>query len=237
MNEAILREINLHRDPLRAKLLAGYFKTGKGQYGSGDVFWGLTVPLSRSIASKYKNISLKEIGSLIKNKIHEVRLIALFILMYKYKNGSQDEKEKIVKFHLKNTKYINNWDLVDLSSCHILGEYLYNLFPTPGVGEVLIKLAHSKNLWEQRIAMVSTLVFVKNGDMKWTIKLAKMFLSHKHDLMHKAAGWALREVGKRNGALLHKFLKENISKMPRTMLRYAIEKFPEQVRKEYLALE
>ncbi len=237
MNEAILREINLHRDPLRAKLLAGYFKTGKGQYGSGDVFWGLTVPLSRSIASKYKNISLKEIGSLIKNKIHEVRLIALFILMYKYKNGSQDEKEKIVKFYLKNTKYINNWDLVDLSSCHILGEYLYNLFPTPGVGEVLIKLAHSKNLWEQRIAMVSTLVFVKNGDMKWTIKLAKMFLSHKHDLMHKAAGWALREVGKRNGALLHKFLKENISKMPRTMLRYAIEKFPEQVRKEYLALE
>jgi len=150
-----------------------------------------------------------------------------------------------VKFYLKNTKYINNWDLVDLSSCHILGEYLFSLtIPqgygssrTPGIWGILSKLANSKNLWEQRIAMVSTLVFVKNGDMKWTIKLAKMFLSHKHDLMHKAAGWALREVGKRNGALLHKFLKENISKMPRTMLRYAIEKFPEQVRKEYLALE
>jgi 3-methyladenine DNA glycosylase AlkD len=242
MNEAILKEINLHRDPLRAKLLARYFKTGKGQYGFGDIFLGLTVPLARSIASKYKDISLHEISFLIKSKIHEARLIALFILMHKYKNGSQVEKERIVKFYLKNTKYINNWDLVDLPCCHILGEYLYNLphhqvkgiSPSPGDGGILMKLANSKNLWEQRIAMVSTLVFVKNGDMRWTMILAKKFLDHKHDLMHKATGWALREVGKRNPAELHKFLRKNISKMPRTMLRYAIEKFPEKIRKEYL---
>ena len=226
----ILKEINLQKNPLRAKLLAGYFKTGKGQYAEGDIFWGLTVPMSRKIAHKYKDISLKEIGSLIKNKIHEVRLIALLILISKYKNGSQVEKEKTVDFYLKNTKYINNWDLVDLPCCHILGDYLWKTKKT----KILMKLASSKNLWEQRIAMVSTLVFIKNGDMTWTIKLAKKFLNHNHDLMHKATGWALREVGKRNPAELHKFLQENVSKMPRTMLRYAIEKFPQNIRLEYL---
>jgi len=226
----ILEEINLHKDPLRAKLLARYFKTGKGQYGEGDIFLGLTVPIARSIASKYKNISMKDVNLLIKNKIHEVRLIALFILMYKYKNGSPEEKEKIVKFYLKNTKYINNWDLVDLPCCHILGGYLWEKKDK----KILIKLANSKNLWEQRIAMVSTLVFIKNGYMRLTIKLAKKFFNHDHDLMHKATGWALREMGKRNPAELHKFLKENASQMPRTMLRYAIEKFPRDIRLIYL---
>ena len=230
MNEKILKEINSHKDPLRAKLLARYFKTGRGQYGFGDIFIGLTVPTSRSIASKYKDISLKEISFLIKNKIHEVRLIALFILIQKYKRGLQNEKEQIVKFYLKNTKYINNWDLVDLPCCHILGEYLWKKKDK----RILMKLAKSKNLWEQRIAIVSTLVFIKNGDMRWTMRLAKMFLNHEHDLIHKACGWVLREVGKRNPVELHKFLEKNISKMPRTMLRYAIEKFPEEIRKEYL---
>jgi 3-methyladenine DNA glycosylase AlkD len=234
MMNKVLKEINLYKDPLRAKLLARYFKTEKGQYGFGDIFAGLTVPMSRSIASKYKDLPLKEISFLIKNKIHEARLIALFILMHKYKNGTQNEKEKVVKFYLKNTKYINNWDLVDLPCCHILGDYLYNYSRKPGFRDTLFKLARSQNLWEQRIAMVSTLVFVKNGDMKWTIKLAKIFLSHDHDLMHKACGWALREVGKRNPSELRKFLDANLSKMPRTMLRYAIEKFPENIRKEYL---
>ena len=226
----ILKEINLHKDPLKAKLLARYFKTGKGQYGEGDIFIGLTVPVSRSIALKYKNIPLTEVGLLIKNKVHEVRLIALFILMFKYKNGSPEEKEKIVTFYLKNTKYINNWDLVDLPCCHILGDYLW----TKKDKKILTKLANSKNLWEQRIAMVSTLFFIKQGDMKWTIKLAKKFLNHDHDLMHKAVGWALREMGKRNIVELQKFLKENISKMPRTTLRYSIEKFPNNIRLAYL---
>ena len=230
MIKAILKEIYSHRDKNRAKASVWYFKTGKGQYGEGDKFLGLTVPMARKIASKYKNVSLKEIGVLIKNEIHEVRLISLFILMYKYKNGLQDGKEKVVKFYLKNTKYINNWDLVDLPCCHILGEYLWQKKDK----KILMKLANSKNLWEQRIAIVSTLVFVKNGDMKPTIKLAKMFLDHNHDLIHKATGWALREVGKRDLSELHKFLEKNISKMPRTMLHYAIEKFPENLRKEYL---
>ncbi len=230
MYKEILKEINLHKDPLRAKLLARYFKTKKGQYGYGDIFLGLTVPLSRSIASKHKDALLQDVSFLIKNKIHEVRLVALFILMYKYKNGSQDEKEKIVKFYLKNTKYINNWDLVDLPCCHILGEYLWEKKDK----KILMKLADSKNLWEQRIAIVSTLVFVRNGDMKWTIRLAKKFLNHDHDLIHKATGWALREVGKRDQVELNKFLEENIFKMPRTMLRYSIEKFPEEIRRSFL---
>jgi 3-methyladenine DNA glycosylase AlkD len=230
MTQDVLKEIKLHRDPLRAKLLSKYFKTGKGQYAEGDIFWGLTVPMSRQIARKYKDLPLKQIQVLLKNKVHEYRLIALLILIDKYKAGQQDEKEKIVKFYLKNTKYINNWDLVDLPCCHILGEYLWKTKKT----KILIKLANSKNLWEQRIAMVSTLVFVKNGDMRWTLKLAKKFLTHKHDLMHKATGWALREVGKRDPSALHKFLQENASKMPRIMLRYAIEKFPQNVRLEYL---
>jgi 3-methyladenine DNA glycosylase AlkD len=236
MNREILKEIESHKDPLRAKLLARYFKTGKEQYGEGDKFYGLTVPMCREISTKYKDMTLKEIEALLKNKIHEVRLIALFILMFKYKKGAQDEKEKIIKFYLKNTKYINNWDLVDLPCCHILGEYLWENKNLQGktLHKTLHKLANSKNLWEQRIAIVSTLVFVRNGDMRWTIKLAKMFLGHEHDLMHKATGWALREVGKRNPVLLMKFLDANIPKMPRTMLRYAIEKFPEQIRKEYL---
>ncbi|MFA5095070.1 MAG: DNA alkylation repair protein [Candidatus Paceibacterota bacterium] len=234
MDKAILKEINLHKDPLKAKLLAGYFKTGKGQYGFGDVFLGLTVPLSRSIASKYKNISLQEINFLIKNKAHEVRLIALFILMYKYKNGPQNEKKKIVKFYLKNTKFINNWDLVDLSAHKILGDYLCNFSPSPGDGETLLKLARSKNLWEQRMAIISTFAFISKGNMEWSIKIAKMFLGHDHDLIHKASGWVLREVGKKDMKTLRKFLEKNISCMPRTMLRYAIEKFPEKIRKEYL---
>jgi 3-methyladenine DNA glycosylase AlkD len=230
MIEDVLKEIKLRKDPLRARLLSRYFKTGKGQYAEGDIFWGLTVPMSRQIAHKYKDLPIAEIQILLKSKIHEQRLIALLILMYQYKNGSQEEKEKIVKFYLKNTKYINNWDLVDLPCCHILGEYLWEKKDK----KILIKLANSKNLWEQRIAMVSTLVFIKNGDMRWTIKLAKKFLNHEHDLMHKATGWALREMGKRNPSELHKFLQENVSKMPRTMLRYAIEKFPRDVRIAYL---
>ena len=139
MSKNILKEIYLHRDPLRAKLLARYFKTSKGQYGEGDIFLGLTVPICRKIAEKYKNITLSEINLLLKNKFHEARLIGLLVLVYRYKKGTADEKEKIVKFYLKNTKYINNWDLVDLPCCHILGEYLYNLSPSPGVGEILMK--------------------------------------------------------------------------------------------------
>ena len=230
MTTKILKEIELKKNKKKDAILSRFFKTGKGEYGEGDIFWGLTVPVSRKIAQKHKDIPLREIKSLLKNKVHEVRMISLFILVGKYKHSSQAEKEKIVRFYLKNTKYINNWDLVDLSSHYILGDYLSDKKDKT----ILLKLAKSKNLWEQRIAIVSTYALIRKGDLSWTFKISKMFLGHDHDLIHKASGWMLREAGKKNEKALKKFLDANISKMPRTMLRYAIEKFPEEVRREYL---
>ncbi|MCC7160155.1 DNA alkylation repair protein [Candidatus Nomurabacteria bacterium] len=230
MTSKILEEIYSYRDAKKAKLLSGFFKTGRGQYGEGDVFWGLTVPTSRTIAKKYKDINFKEVNSLLKHKVHEVRLVAILILVHKYNFGKLSEKKKIVDFYLKNTKYINNWDLVDLSASRILGDYLFDKSDK----KILLKLANSKKLWEQRISMISTLAFIKNGELEWTFKIAKMFLNHKHDLMHKATGWMLREAGKKDEKALRNFLDKNISNMPRTMLRYAIERFSENIRLEYL---
>ena len=226
----ILKEIESKRSKKKGEILSRFFKTGKGQYGEGDIFWGLTVPVSRKIAVKYKNISRKEISSLLKNKIHEVRLIALFILVSQYQKSTFEEKKEIVDFYLKNTKYINNWDLVDLSAYHILGDYILHKKDK----KILLKLAKSKNLWEQRISMVATFALIRKGETEWTFKIAKIFLKHEHDLIHKATGWMLRELGKRDEKALRNFLDNNISKMPRTMFRYAIEKFPEDIRLEYL---
>jgi len=230
MIKEILKDIEAKKKKGKDETLSRFFKTGKGQYGEGDIFWGLSVPVARVIAKKYKDLSLSDIDLLLKNKVHEVRMISLFILVGKYKHSSQAEKEKIVRFYLKNTKYINNWDLVDLSSHYILGDYLSDKKDKT----ILLKLAKSKNLWEQRIAIVSTYALIRKGDLSWTFKISKMFLGHDHDLIHKASGWMLREAGKKNEKALKKFLDANISKMPRTMLRYAIEKFPEEVRREYL---
>jgi 3-methyladenine DNA glycosylase AlkD len=234
MNKNILKEIYSHRDKNRAKSSAWYFKTGKGEYGEGDKFMGISCPKMRNIAKKYIDISLKEIEHLLKSKWHEQRQIGLFILSYRYKKADQKTKKEIVDFYLQNTKYINNWDLVDLSAPNILGDFLFNFPPTPRIGEILLKLVRSKNLWEQRIAIISTFAFIRKGDIKWSIKIAKIFLNHEHDLIHKAVGWMLREVGKKDVKALRKFLDVNISKMPRTMLRYAIEKFPENLRLKYL---
>ena len=230
MIKIILKEIYLYRNKNKSKILSKFFKTGSGQYGEGDVFLGLTVPISRKIALKYKNISKAKILSLLKNKIHEVRLIGILILVFRYKEAKLKRKKEIVDFYLKNTKCINNWDLVDLSAHYILGDFLLGKKNK----KILFKLAHSRNLWEQRIAIISTLAFIKKGKIKWTTKIAKIFINHKHDLIHKATGWMLREVGKKNIKELRKFLDTNISQMPRTMLRYAIEKFPENIRKKYL---
>lgn len=230
MVSKILEEIYSHRNEEKAKLLSGFFKTGRGQYGEGDVFWGLTVPTSRTIAKKYKDINFKEVNLLLKHKVHEVRLVAILILVHKYQFGKASEKKKIVDFYLKNTKYVNNWDLVDLSASRILGDCLFD----KNDKNILLKLANSKNLWEQRISMISTLAFIKNGELEWTFKIAKMFLNHNHDLMHKATGWMLREAGKKDEKALCHFLDMNISNMPRTMLRYAIERFPEKIRLWYL---
>jgi 3-methyladenine DNA glycosylase AlkD len=239
VNRKILKEIEAHKNLKKGKILSGFFKTGRGQYGEGDIFWGLTVPTSRRIAVKYKDLPLPEVNLLLKNKVHEIRLIGLLVLVRQYKQLSLDktrddsvelEKKKIVDFYLKNTRYINNWDLVDLSSHCILGDYLFR----HKEGKVLLKLAKSKNLWEQRIAIVSTYAFIRHGDLGWTFKIAKMFLLHEHNLIHKAVGWMLREAGKKDEKVLRKFLDANFFHMPRTMLRYAIEKFPRKIRLSYL---
>lgn len=230
MRGKILKEIYSHGDKEKAKILSRFFKTGKGQYGEGDKFLGVTIPISRSIAIKNKNARFSEIDGLLKNKVHEVRLVGLLLLVHKYENANKKEKEKIARFYLKNTKYINNWDLVDLSAPKILGEYLF--FEKDK--NILLKLARSNNFWEQRIAILSTFAFVKKGELVWTFKIAKMFLGSNQDLIHKAVGWMLREAGKRNEKVLRKFLDANVKKMPRTMLRYAIERFPTKIRRSYL---
>ena len=215
----------------KAKLLMRFFKTGKGQYGEGDKFIGVVVPDSRKVAKKYSGLSLAEIDKLIKSKIHEERLVALLILVDKTKK-EKEVKREIVEFYLAHTAYINNWDLVDLSAGYIVGKYLLKRDR-----KILLKLAQSKNLWERRIAMIATFAFIYEGEFEWTFKIAKILLHDEHDLIQKAVGWMLREVGKRvSQKELEDFLKENAKTMPRTMLRYAIERLPEPKRQYYLKL-
>ena len=203
----------------KARLLARYFKTGKGEYGEGDIFLGITVPESRKVAIKYRHISLKDVESLLRSKIHEERLIALLILVHNYEKNPQKRRE-IFNFYLKNTKYINNWDLVDLSSHEIVGNYLLgkNI-------DVLYKLAKSQNIWKKRIAVISTFPFIRNNKFNESLEISKILLKDKHDLIHKAVGWMLREIGKKNQKIEEDFLKKHYKSMPRTMLRYAIERF------------
>jgi len=216
-------------DPLQAKNLQRFFKMRKGEYGENDKFLGIKVPVQRKIAKKHKDISLGEIQELLKSKIHEYRLIALFLLIDKFERGDKELRTKIYKFYLKNSKNINNWDLVDLSAPKIVGEYLLDK-----PRDILYKLAKSENLWEKRISVLSTLAFIRNGDFVDVLKISKILLNDEHDLIHKSVGWMLREVGNRNIEEEEKFLKKYYKKMPRTMLRYAIEKFPEQKRLKYL---
>lgn len=217
-------------NPAQAKILQRFFKTGKGQYGEGDIFLGIKVPVQRKVAKKYTELKLAEVEKLLASKIHEHRLISLFILITKYKNGTEQEKQKIFNLYLKNTKNINNWDLVDLSAPNIVGAYLKDK-----ERKILYKLAKSKNLWEKRIAILATLAFIRKNDFTDTLKISKILLQDNHDLIHKAVGWLLREVGKRSQPTEEKFLKKYYRKMPRTMLRYAIERFSEKKRKFYLA--
>lgn len=216
----------------RAEHSKYFFKTGPGQYGEGDVFWGLSVPEMRSIAKEYSNLSLEEVLVLLKDKVHELRLIGLSILVEKYQKSKDDKSRKLIyNFYLKNKAAANNWDLVDLSVYKIMGDYLVR---HPEERGILYKLVESKKMWDRRLAMVSTMAFIRNNESKEVINLAESLLDDKEDLMHKASGWMLRELGKRNEKVLIKFLNKNISKMPRTMLRYAIEKFPENIRQKYL---
>ncbi len=218
------------KNPKKAKVLQGFFKTGEGEYGEGDVFLGITVPKQRQVAKEFGNLSFIHIKKLLKSKIHEHRLVALLILIDQYERAHKEQfKKAIYQFYLSNTIFINNWDLVDLSADKIVGDFLRN-----NDKKILLKLVESQNLWERRIAMLATFNFIKHRRPDWTLKLAKMLLSDQHDLIHKAVGWMLREVGKRCGEkILIGFLNQHNNKMPRTMLRYAIERLPKKLRLKY----
>lgn len=222
---ALKKELKSKADLKRAKISQRFFKTGKGEYAEGDIFLGVIVPEIREIAKKYKDIKLADIESLLHSKIHEERLTALLILVDKYKTTP----EVVYNLYLENTKYVNNWDLVDLSADKIAGEYLFDKPRT-----ILDELAKSKNLWERRIAIMATFNFIKKNEFSETLKLAEILLRDQDDLVHKAVGWMLREIGKRDLKTEEDFLKKHAAKMPRTMLRYAIEKFPVGKRKQYL---
>lgn len=225
----IRKEIKSVSNRDKAKFLQRFFKTGKGEYAEGDVFLGIVVPVQRQIAKKYKELSFIELKVLITSKYHEERLIALLILVERFKKASEDEKERIVKFYLDNRKGINNWDLVDLSAPKIPGEYFLDKDR-----KILFKFAKSNDLWEKRIAVLSTYTLIRNNDFDDALKIYEILVNDKHDLIHKAVGWMLRELGKIDLKTEEKFLKKYYKTMPRTMLRYAIEKFPEKKRKAYL---
>lgn len=228
MLSKLRRETKRLENKKKAKVMAGFFKTGEGEYGFGDIFLGLTVPQCRALAIKYKDLYFADIGELLRSEIHEERLIALLILVHQFQKEEMLQR-RIYEFYLKHTKFINNWDLVDLSSDKIVGGYLIDKPKT-----VLYKLAKSSNLWERRIAMVSSYNFIKNNDFEDALGIAEVLITDENDLIQKAVGWMLREVGNRNLKAEEKFLKKHYKSMGRTALRYAIEKFPEKVRTKYL---
>lgn len=227
----VRKELKSMADPDKAVILQRFFKTGLGQYGEGDIFIGVTVPQSRKIAKKFSQLQLVEVKTLLYSRIHEERLVALLILVWRYSSAldNREEKEEIVKFYLDNIKQVNNWDLVDLSAPNILGAHLIDNRDR----RLLYRLAKSENVWERRVAILATYHFIRNGDFSYTLKIAEMLLQDRHDLIHKAVGWMLREVGKRDVTAQEAFLEKYWSVMPRTMLRYAIERLPENKRLHY----
>lgn len=228
----IQQELEMYIDPVKKEYLPKFFKTGKGQYGEGDKFLGVVVPNVRLVAKKHREESFETVKELMRSEYHECRLCGLLILVERFKKNDEKDRKEIYEFYLSQTERINNWDLVDLSASYIVGEYLKDKSREP-----LYRLAESELLWEQRIAVVSTYAFIKNSDFTDIYALAEKLLIHEHDLMRKAIGWMLREAGKRNKDLLVTFLEKYCLVMPRTMLRYAIEKFPEEERKYYMRKE
>ena len=212
-----------------AEVAQRFFKTDPGEYGEGDKFLGIRVPVLRKLAKEYQTITVEEVEHLLKSSIHEERLLALFIIISIYSKGEEAVKKGIYELYLNNTEFINNWDLVDASAEYIVGDFLLNKGKNP-----IYRLAKSQNLWERRISIMSTFYFIKRGQYSETLKISKILLHNKEDLIHKAVGWMLREVGKRNLPLEEEFLKEYYKEMPRTMLRYAVERFPESMRQRYL---
>ncbi len=231
---SLRKELRSLKDPKKADFLARYFKTGKGQYAEGDIFLGgITTVTARKISKKYQSLPLSDVEKLLSSKFHEERWVALGIFGLQYAKADPPMKKKLYEFYLQNTKYINNWDLVDGSADRIVGNYILE---NPREIKVLDKLVKSKNLWERRISIMATFAFIKKDMFEKTLEISEKLLNDKEDLIHKATGWMLREVGKRDRKIEEVFLKKYVKIMPRTMLRYSIEKFPEDLRKRYLNL-
>jgi len=226
----IVRELGAAADPKRAAASRWFFKTGKGQYGEGDRFLGISTPDLRRIALRYRNLRLKDVERLLRSPIHEHRSAGFEILVAQYSRGESDQREKIFRFYLGHTPCANNWDLVDGSAPYIVGEHLKT---KPRA--VLDELAGSKLVWERRIAIVATLALIREGELEDTFRIAEKLLSDQHDLIHKAVGWMLRETGKISDVRLRKFLQRHYERIPRTTLRYAIERFPAPERRRLLA--
>jgi 3-methyladenine DNA glycosylase AlkD len=232
MHSAIRNHLYTLKNKRKARDLERFFKCGKGEYGEGDVFLGIMVPDQRKIAKKhYKEASLDDVQKLLKNKYHECRLTALLILVHKFEKANKKEQKRMYNFYLKNLRYINNWDLVDVTTPKIVGVYILE---NPEKKGTLLALAQSQNLWKRRVAILATFAFIKNERYDEALRIAKILVDDEHDLIHKSVGWMLREVGNRNRRVEEKFLKKHYKTMPRTMLRYAIEKFPERKRQYYM---
>ncbi len=227
--DEIQKRLEALADPRVAEGSRRFFKTGPGEYGEGDRFRGIRVPVLRSLAKEYKALTLVEAVRLLGSAFHEDRLLALLILVRLYARGDEALREEIYRLYLKSTRFVNNWDLVDSSAEHIVGAHLWERPRTP-----LGRLSQSEDLWERRVAVMATFHFVKRGEFGETLKLARALLSDGEDLIHKAVGWMLREVGNRDPEAEEAFLKEHYRRMPRVMLRYAIERFPEEKRQRYL---
>lgn len=226
---AVRRRLRQHADPASAAILQGFFKTGPGDYGDGDIFIGVRVPAMRAICRECSGAAIDVVEPMLRSPVHEERSVALMLLVDAFQGAGERERRGIYNFYLANTKCINNWDLVDASAAQIVGGWLLDRSRAP-----LDKLARSTSLWERRIAIIATFHFIKLGDFEETFRIADLLMTDSHDLIHKAVGWMLREVGKRDGAAERQYLAERDNRMPRTMLRYAIEKFPEQERQDYL---
>jgi 3-methyladenine DNA glycosylase AlkD len=229
MLQELRREVRQLGDPERARTSLWFFKTGPGEYGEGDRFIGLTVPQVRNLAKQYRQLSLSETKRLLRSPIHEERLLALLILVGAFAAADEAGQRQIYETYLRNTRYVNNWDLVDCSALQIVGAFLWERSRTP-----LRALARSDSLWERRIAILATFYFIKHGEFAPSLTIARQLLRDREDLIHKAVGWMLREIGKRDRAVEEKFLRRHYRQMPRTMLRYAIERFPEARRQKYM---
>ena len=227
---AITKRLRQFATTEKARVLQGFFKTGPGEYGEGDLFLGVVVPDIRRVAKEFQDMPLGEIKKILASRYHEERVLALLMLVRQYEKGDEALKKRIYGLYLRSTRYINNWDLVDLSAPNIVGTYLLDKSKKP-----LYAFAKSNDMWKRRIAILATFTFIRQNDFDDTLRISKILLEDEHDLLHKAVGWMLREVGKRDLRAEERFLKQHYKKMPRTMLRYAIERFPEIKRQNYLS--